>query len=165
MAYVITAVKSGTLAQPETQEPAIVPVFVMLKEQPAAPSESGEQANLSGQDQLIERWKADFGLDVDRRPGYLINGFSANVREDKIGFLSMQPEVASVKRERVYLPSEHYVEEAQGVARAFKKHGLDGAGTVVSVIDTGVAGNQLPNSLIDLHSAVSKALYGWESVT
>lgn len=115
-----------------------VRVVVMLKEQPSAPSESGEKSRLSNQAKLLESWKAKYDLKVDRQFGYLVNGFSAEMPEGKIQNLATEKQVASVRRERVYYQSEYSARELQGVAQAYKDFGVDGEGTVISIIDSGV---------------------------
>ena len=71
-----------------------VRVVVMLKEQPSAPSESGEKSRLSNQAKLLESWKAKYDLKVDRQFGYLVNGFSAEMPEGKIQNLATEKQVA-----------------------------------------------------------------------
>lgn len=115
-----------------------VRVVVMLKDQPSAPSESGEKSRLSSQAKLLESWKAKYDLDVDRQFGYLVNGFSAEMPAGKIQNLATEKQVSSVRRERVYYQSEHSARDLQGVPQAYKDFGVDGRGTVISIIDSGV---------------------------
>lgn len=115
-----------------------VRVVVMLKNQPSAPSESGEKNRLSSQATLLESWKAKYGLKVDRQFGYLVNGFSAEIPEGKIQNLATEKQVASVRRERVYYQSEYSARDLQGIPAAYKDFGVDGEGTVISIIDSGV---------------------------
>lgn len=115
-----------------------VKVLVLLKEQPRVPAESTEKALLAQQDELLEKWKTEFDLRIDRQFGYLLNGFSAEMPVDKMRELAAQSEVKSVRRERVYYKTEKHARDGHGVKQAFKQFGTDGAGTVISIIDSGV---------------------------
>nr|WP_306814302.1 S8 family serine peptidase [Actinomyces bowdenii] len=115
-----------------------VRVLVTLKEQPAEPSEAQESTNLTAQNDLLASWAQEHGLSVDGQFGYLVNGFSATMPVSSIAELALEPEVASVRRERVYYATEHTARDHEGVPAAFKDHGVDGTGTVISIIDSGV---------------------------
>jgi lactocepin len=115
-----------------------VRVLVLMKDQPSSPSTRSEMANVQEQDALLEDWEDDYGLDADRQFGYLVNGFSATIPEDQIGALSLEKQVQSVRRERVYERTEHSARQAEGVPAAAADHDVDGTGTVVAVLDTGV---------------------------
>lgn len=118
--------------------PSSVKVVVMLKNQPANPSSATESANLRTQDQLIAQWSADYGLEVDRQFGYLVNGFSATIPSDKLLLLQQEDAVDSVRRERVYYPTEYVGRDLHGAPAAYEDYGVDGRGTVVAIIDTGI---------------------------
>lgn len=115
-----------------------VKVVVILKQQPATPSTSTEQANLAAQGSLLPNWQSKYGLTLDRQFGFLVNGFSASIPAANISKLAMDPAVQSVKLERVYQPTETNARELQGTSAAFKAAHVDGTGMVVSVIDTGI---------------------------
>ncbi|MFC0675797.1 S8 family serine peptidase, partial [Brachybacterium hainanense] len=115
-----------------------VPVIVMMKHQPDAPGSDEEKRNLAAQDQLLSSWTQTYGIELDSQFGYLVNGFSATMPADQITLLSTQPEVASVRRERIYEPAEHSARQLEGVPTAFAEHGADGTGTVVAIIDSGI---------------------------
>ncbi|WP_216386626.1 S8 family serine peptidase [Arcanobacterium phocae] len=115
-----------------------VRVLVMLKNQPTSFSDSSEQQNKGQQSELIEKWAKKYHLEVGRQLGFLVNGFAATMPANKIPALQQEPEVASVKRERTFEKLEHNARKMQGVVTAHERHGLDGAGTVVSIIDSGI---------------------------
>ncbi|HEX7352351.1 S8 family serine peptidase [Brachybacterium sp.] len=115
-----------------------VDVVVLLKDQPTRLSTAQESARLQAQQELVDAWSQEHGLEVDRQFGYLVNGFSATVPGDRLAALSLEPEVASVRRERVYERTEHTARELQGVPAAFEDHGVDGTGMVISIIDSGI---------------------------
>ncbi|WP_394263900.1 S8 family serine peptidase [Trueperella sp.] len=121
-----------------TLAPRDIDVVVMLKDQPSTLSESDESARLATQDQLIAKWEADYGIVVDRQFAYLVNGFSATISSDQILGLSQEPEVESVARERIYYETEAHARDMHGVAKAYADYGVDGAGTVVAIIDSGI---------------------------
>lgn len=126
----------GALPAPDPGER--VRVIVTLAEQPETPSQAQETTNLATQGDLIASWSQKHGLSVDSQFGYLINGFSAEVPASSIAALAAEPEVASVRRERVYYATEHTAREHHGVPAAFKDYGVDGTGTVISIIDSGI---------------------------
>ncbi|WP_172120234.1 S8 family serine peptidase [Actinomyces faecalis] len=134
-----------------------VNVVVLLKNQPAAPSQGQERTNVADQDTLLAAWSDQYGLSVERQFGYLVNGFSASMPAGRMLALAQEPTVASVKIERVYdhvetgaapdladaeslelTPSQHSARVAQGVPTALKDYGTDGTGTVVAIIDSGI---------------------------
>ena len=124
------------IADDLTAEP--VDVVVLLKNQPTSYSMSEESSRLQEQQRLIDSWTEEHGLEVDRQFGYLVNGFSAAVPGDRLAALSLEPEVLSVRRERVYERTEHTARDLQGVPAAFEDHGVDGTGMVISIIDSGI---------------------------
>ena len=115
-----------------------VDVVVILKDQPHSPSTASEQTNLSAQNSLLDSWTAQYGVEVRRQFGYLVNGFSARVPANMLMQLAQDPHVESVKRERVYHTTEYSARELEGVGRAAAEYGVDGTGTVVAVVDTGI---------------------------
>ncbi|MFT3945308.1 MAG: S8 family serine peptidase [Ancrocorticia sp.] len=115
-----------------------IDVVVILKSQPRNPSTASESANISTQDSLLDDWKAKYGVEVRRQFGYLVNGFSARVPASKLMQLAQDPRVESVKRERVYHTTEYSARELQGVVTAAADYGVDGTGTVVAIVDTGI---------------------------
>ena len=115
-----------------------VDVVVILKNQPTTPSPSTEKSNLAAQASLIERWEKTYQLDVSRRFGYLVNGFSASIPANKIAALAGEPQVASVRRERIYQPVENSARELEGIPAATTKYSVDGTGMVVAIIDSGI---------------------------
>ncbi|MGP9746150.1 S8 family serine peptidase [Brachybacterium sp. AOP29-B2-41] len=115
-----------------------VDVVVLLKGEDSTLSMSQESSRLQAQQSLIDTWSQRHGLVIDRQFGYLVNGFSASVPGDRLAALSLEPEVFSVRRERVYERTEHTARDLQGVPAAFDAHGVDGTGMVISIIDSGL---------------------------
>ncbi|MFP7696705.1 S8 family serine peptidase [Trueperella sp. LYQ143] len=134
-----TPAKPGaTISASDALTPHNEKVVVILKDQPTTLSESAESSRLSTQQQLIDQWKSEYGLVVDRQFAYLVNGFSATIPSDKLLAFSQLPEVESVRKERLYYPTQTSAREMEGVSSAFHKYGVDGTGTVVAIIDSGV---------------------------
>lgn len=115
-----------------------VNVVITLRDQPTKPSSKLESSNLYEQDALIASWKDRFNLQPGRRFGYLVNGLAASIPVSQISALSLEPQVASVRRERVYERTEHTARGLEGVPAAFAAEGLDGTGMVVAIIDSGM---------------------------
>src|SRR5699024_9204456 len=109
---------------------APVDVLVLLEYQPLSLSMSQDGSRLRDQQALIDTWSQEHGLELDRQFGYLVNGFSASVPGDQLAALSLEPEVRSVRRERVYERTEHTARDLEGVPAAFETHGVDGTGMV-----------------------------------
>src|SRR5690606_38270494 len=84
----------------------------------------------------------------------LVNGFSASVPGDRLAALSLEPEVLSVRRERVYERTEHTARSLHGVPTAFEAHGVDGTGMVISIVDSGLDPSHPALRLDDCDAAV-----------
>lgn len=115
-----------------------VDVIVMLRDQPGARSLADESSRLHTQQALIDDWSERFGLEVDHQFGYLLNGFSATMASESMRALSLEPEVASVRREQLYERTEHTARDLHGVPDALSGYDLDGTGMVISIIDSGL---------------------------
>lgn len=115
-----------------------VDVIVMLRDQPGALSLAEESSRLHTQQALIDDWSERFGVEVDHQFGYLLNGFSATMPSEGMSALSLEPEVASVRREQVYERTEHTARDLHGVPGALAGYELDGTGMVISIIDSGL---------------------------
>jgi lactocepin len=125
-------------SQAVTSPTQTVRVVVTLDNQPATASSGTEAANLAQQDALLDTWSEAFGLTVDRQFGYLVNGFSAEIPEDKIPALAAAPGVATVQRSREYVPTDEHSSELVQATAAGRSYGVDGSGLVVAIIDTGI---------------------------
>ena len=112
-----------------------VKVIVLLKGQPSG--RGVEKTNLAELSRTISAIQSKVPIKVDRRFGMLLKGFSAWVETSDIPALEAQPGVASVKPVRAYKPVDDDANLATG-ATAARKTGLDGRGTVVSIVDTGI---------------------------
>ncbi|MCG7370891.1 S8 family serine peptidase [Cutibacterium avidum] len=112
-----------------------VKVMVLLKGQPSG--RGVEKTNLAELSRTISAIQSKAPIKVDRRFGMLLKGFSAWVETSDIPTLEAQPGVTSVKPVRAYKPVDDDANLETG-ATAARKTGLDGRGTVVSIVDTGI---------------------------
>lgn len=129
---------SGPPGDPAGSNDLMVDVVVLLKKQPATPDNATERANVSTQDSLLKDWAVKYGVKVDRQFGYLLNGFSAQMPASAMSALANEPQVASVRRERVYRPLEDTARNVHGAPTAYQHFDADGRGAVIAVIDSGI---------------------------
>lgn len=111
-------------------------VMVLITGQPTGPG--NELARLAEVQELAEKWSKTYNLKVDRSFGYLVKGFSAQIPTDQIAKLQAEPQVKSVQPVRTYYPVMETAAELTQSVTARTAHGVDGAGIVVSIIDTGI---------------------------
>ncbi|OYN92666.1 S8 family serine peptidase [Parenemella sanctibonifatiensis] len=154
-------------AAPAADAP-LVKVMVLLEQQPTGLGD--ERANLSRLDGQLGEWQARHGLQVERKFGLLLNGFSAWVPQSEIRNLAAQPGIASVKPVGRYEQNVLIGEETQ-VPAAREHHDVDGRGMVISIIDSGID-LEHPDMRIDDDALASNKLdpeegwtekvpYGW----
>lgn len=92
----------------------------------------GAQADVCKQVEKIS------GSNVKRSFGYLVNGFSIDVKVSDLQKIQDLKGVASVKPVRVYYPADSSANEMADVQKVWQNHKLKGEGMVVSIIDTGI---------------------------
>lgn len=92
----------------------------------------GAQADVRKQVEKIS------GSNVKRSFGYLVNGFSIDVKVSDLQKIQDLKGVASVKPVRVYYPADSSANEMADVQKVWQNHKLKGEGMVVSIIDTGI---------------------------
>lgn len=91
-----------------------------------------------GQASVRSRVEKIAGSRARRSFGYLVNGFSIDVRVSDIQKIMDLKGVESVKPVRVYYPADASANEMADVQKVWQNHKLKGEGMVVSIIDTGV---------------------------
>lgn len=131
-------VKNASDGAKKATKERYISVFVELESQPSHPSTSAEAANLAAQANVISTLKSKYGIEVGRQLGYLVNGFAAKIEASQLASLRNEPGIKSVRRERLYYPTQNNADVMQGVSEAVRANGLDGEGLVVSIIDTGI---------------------------
>ncbi|MDO5721364.1 MAG: S8 family serine peptidase [Actinomycetaceae bacterium] len=123
-----------TTVAPETE--STQKVMVLLTGQPKTPG--NELARLAEVEDLITKWKDKYQLQPDRSFGYLVKGFSATIPTEKIAELKAEPRVRSVQPVKTYYPIMETAAELTQSVSARSENQVDGAGIVVSIIDTGI---------------------------
>ena len=87
---------------------------------------------------VLSRWEGSEGFKLRRQFGHLVGGFSATVPASRIRELAADPDVASVQKLKTYQPSMQTAGQLTRSVAARTNLGVDGAGTVISIIDTGI---------------------------
>ena len=143
-------------------------VIVLLKEQPASPG--ADTKAMTAAQRVLSRWEGSEGFKLRRQFGHLVGGFSATVPASRIRELAADPDVASVQKLKTYQPSMQTAGQLTRSVAARTNLGVDGAGTVISIIDTGIDPTHQDMRLDDGAArkltpqgehATEKVPYGW----
>ncbi|WP_185744398.1 S8 family serine peptidase, partial [Arachnia propionica] len=111
-------------------------VMVLLKEQPDSPDPA--LSGLVAVERVLSRWQDVEGFTVRRKFAHLVTGFSATVPGNQLIALSNDPDVASVQKVKEYQPFMQTAAQMTQSLSARSNLGVDGAGTVISIIDSGI---------------------------
>ena len=123
----------------DTKPSANVRVIVQLQDEPAVKNNSKTINSVkSAQKGVIDKVKALTGSNVRRSFGYLVNGFSVNVKASDISKIKALPGVKSVTQAKVYEPDMSFAKSLTQAYSTWKDLGYKGEGMVISIIDTGV---------------------------
>ncbi|MDO5084535.1 MAG: S8 family serine peptidase [Arachnia propionica] len=121
-------------------------------------------------DRVLGRWTGVEGFDVRRRFGHLVDGFSATLPKSRLRALAADPDVETVQKVKTYQTSMQTAGDLTQSVAARTDLGVDGAGIVVSVIDTGIDPTHQDMRLDDGvatkltpqgEHATAKVPYGW----
>lgn len=114
-------------------------VIVQLNDKPAAEnaSKTADSVKLD-QQQIIQKVKAITGEEVKRSFGYLVNGFSLDVKKSDISKIEAIPGVKNVTEAKVYHPDLSFAKNLTQVYSAWKDYGYKGEGLAIAIIDTGI---------------------------
>lgn len=124
-------------AQPTEKAEQKVKVMVFLKNQPLGLGNKGN--NLAQVRNVANEVAKIKDVEISREFGLLAKGFSAWVYPSQISQIQAIPQVEYVRKAKVFYPLDEGQRELTGVANAIKAQGdLDGRGTVVSIIDSGI---------------------------
>lgn len=99
---------------------------------------SAEKTIKSNQASVISKVEAITGTKVIRNFGYLVNGFSINVKRKQISQIQALKGVKAVTESRVYYPDMKFAKELTQAYSAWNELGYKGEGMVISIIDTGI---------------------------
>ena len=123
----------------KTNPSTTVRVIVQLKDEPAVKDSSKSISSVkSSQQSVIDKVKALTGASVVRSFGYLVNGFSVNIKASDISKLQAIPGVKSVTQAKVYEPDMSFAKNLTQAYSTWKDLGYKGEGMVISIIDTGI---------------------------
>ncbi|WP_185744397.1 S8 family serine peptidase, partial [Arachnia propionica] len=111
-------------------------VMVLLKEQPDSPDPA--LTGLVAVERVLTRWQDVEGFKVRRKFAHLVTGFSATLPGHQVQALRSDPDVASVQRMKEYQPFMQTAAQMTQSLSARTNLGVDGAGTVISIIDSGI---------------------------
>lgn len=87
---------------------------------------------------VLSRWETTEGFHVRRRFGELVGGFSATLPRKQLRALAADPDVETVQQLKTYQTSMQTAAQLTQSIAARIDLDVDGAGIVVSVIDTGI---------------------------
>lgn len=116
----------------------LIRVIVQLEDSPAIKSGEEEQQVKKGQASAKEAVENITGGKIRKSFGYLVNGFSLDVKRGDIEKIKAIEGVKSVTLARVYYPDMNFAKEITKTYDVWKDYGYKGEGLVVSVIDTGI---------------------------
>lgn len=124
-----------------------VRVIVKLEDSPAIKGENSEYTNSikekeeeikDSQSLVISKAEDITGNAIRRSFGYLVNGFSINVKKKNIEDLKAIDGVKDVIEVKSYKPDMEFAKKITGAENVWKDYNYKGEGMVVSIIDTGI---------------------------
>lgn len=134
-----------------------VRVIVQLQDKPAAEKQN-KSVTISGantadsvktidnaidsvkasQQSIIGKVKTLTGASIKKSFGYLVNGFSLEVKRSEISKIQAISGVKSVTEEQVYTPDMYFAKNLTQAYSAWSDLGYKGEGMVIAIIDTGI---------------------------
>ena len=125
-----------------------IKVIIQLKDEPAISDLNGgkytediknDENNIKdNQLKVIKEVEKITGSSVKRRFGYLVNGFSINIKRRYIDILKKIDNVKSITEAKSYKEDISSAGQAIGLGNVWEKFNYRGEKTVVSVIDSGI---------------------------
>lgn len=117
----------------------VVRVVVQLQEKASVDNASKSTESVkASQKAIIDKVKALTGATIRRSFGYLVNGFSLDVKKSDISKIQAISGVKSVTEANVYHPDMTFAKELTQAYGTWKDLGYKGEGMVVAIIDTGI---------------------------
>lgn len=116
----------------------IIRVIVQLKDNPSVNGTKSTSAVISAQSSVKAQVEKLSGAKLQKSFGYLVNGFSMDVKRSEIDKIKAISEVDNVTEAKVYYPDMKSSKELTQAYDVWKDYGFKGEGMVVSIIDTGI---------------------------
>jgi lactocepin len=153
------ALKEHSLSKEELLDLAKTPeelvrVIVQLDEEPAVKNENTTVESVLESQEMIKLQAMELdGANIRHSYGYIINGFSMEVKNSQISKLKKMSGVKNVTVCNLYKPDMSTAKELTQAYDVWNNLGYKGEGTVVSVIDTGIDVSHKDMRLSDESSA------------
>lgn len=140
-------------------------VIVQMKQKPSIESGKSISSIKNSQEEIKNQIEKLQGAELRQTYGYLVNGFSANVKRADIDKIMDMPGVKSVTEVRRYYPAMSAAKQLTQVLSVWKDYGYKGEGMVVSIIDTGIDVNHKDMRLSDASKAKIKEIKNSKETT
>ena len=116
----------------------IVRVIVQLKGTPSVKGSKSTSEVISSQNDIKSQVEKLSGAKLQKSFGYLVNGFSMDVKRSEIDKIKAVSGVSSVTEAKMYYTDMKNSNELTQAYSVWKDYGFKGEGMVVSIIDTGI---------------------------
>lgn len=124
-------------------------VIVQMQQKPSIESGKSISSVKNSQEEIKNQIEKLEGAELRQTYGYLVNGFSANVKRADIDTIMDMPGVKSVTEVKRYYPAMAASKQLTQALSVWKDYGYKGEGMVVSIIDTGIDVNHKDMRLSD----------------
>ena len=122
----------------ELEEDEVVRVIIQLEEKPSLENNKSEEEVISGQEQIIKKIESLTHSKVVLRFGYLVNGFSIDMKRSLINEVKNINGVKSVEEVVEKGVLETFAKDIINATTTWEDYGYKGEGLVISIIDTGL---------------------------
>lgn len=116
----------------------VVRIIVQLKDKPAIKNSKNKEDIIKSQNNVKKKINSLTGGKERKSFGYLVNGFSMDVKRSEVKKIENLPEVKCVTYARVYYPDMTFAKKLTQTYGVWQELGYKGEGMVVSIVDTGV---------------------------
>lgn len=122
----------------EIEEDAVVRVIIQLEEKASLDNNKSEEEVISGQEHIIKKIEGLTNSKVVLRFGYLVNGFSIDMKRSLIDEVRNISGVKSVEEVIEKEVSQTFAKDIINATTTWEEYGYKGEGLVISIIDTGL---------------------------